>query len=179
MELHYPKSRGNIEGWASIRQNQGATPERCVPSAKFKGPHESVQQPNSRGHEEACKSITKTQEGHIEGGLHHGNSKGRMTREGPPTHQPNSTGGTKTWESIARIQRAALKHGSLSTCQGATPQCVSPLVQLMGPHRTIGVLHAISRGQTEGWESIIPTQRATLKREVMDSFASMWPLELG
>ena len=26
VEMHYPKSRGNIEGWASIRQNQGATP---------------------------------------------------------------------------------------------------------------------------------------------------------
>ena len=174
-QVHYPKSRGTIEERASIRQTHG-TPARCSPPPQFKRPHKSVgvHEPNSSRHMEAWESITATQAAtlkrgspspqfneprggmgvhhpnsrrpHPSRGLHHGNSKGRMKRRSPPTHQPNSRGGTKMWESITPIQGMALKHGNLSPHQGATPQPASPSARLMRPHRTIRVHHATSRG---------------------------------
>ena len=40
----------------------------------------------------------------------------------------------------------------------------SPSPQLKGPYSSVGVHHPNSRGHTQAWESITPTQGAILKR---------------
>ena len=54
---------------------------------------------------------------------------------------------------------------SIILTQGATPKGGSPHPQLKGPHQSMGVRIANSRGKTEAWESITPTQGARAKRE--------------